>query len=141
WCWRVGLGDARRCVGEKAKAREPARERGRIVERSHAGGEGAAGQHRGTHHQRRRTARALTGEQPVILPEPMLGIRPDWLRMHRKAQRPAMGAFRAATMHQYFSATNFLPVSDAMSSSVSSCVPRGDLTAAMLGRARSVSAA
>src|SRR5215470_19828542 len=59
----------------------------------------------------------------------MLGIRPDWLRMHRKARRPAMGAFRAATMHQYFSATNFLPVSDAMSSIVSSCVPRGDLTA------------
>src|SRR6516164_9238535 len=71
----------------------------------------------------------------------MLGIRPDWLRMYRKAQRPAMGAFRAATMHQYFSATNFLPVSDAMSSIVSSCVPRGDLTAAMLGRAHSDSAA
>src|SRR5262249_41847273 len=82
-----------------------------------------------------------TGEEQVILPDQMLGIRPDWLRMHRKAQRPAMGAFRAATMHQYFSAINFLPVSDAMSSIVSSCVPRGDLTAAMLGRARSDSAA
>ena len=46
----------------------------------------------------------------------MRGIRPGSPRTRRKAQRPAMGAFRAATMHQYFSATNFLPVNDAESS-------------------------
>src|SRR5262249_58806583 len=80
------------------------------------GGEGGAGQHGGTHHQRRRTTRAATGEEQVILPDQMLGIRPGRLRTHRKAQRRRWAPFRATTMHQYFSATNFLPVNDAVSS-------------------------
>ena len=51
----------------------------------------------------------------------MLGIRPGWLRTHRKAQRPAMGAFRVVDKHHYRSATNSLPVNDAVSSTA--CVP------------------
>src|SRR5262249_49505678 len=91
---------------------------------------------------RRSTARAATGEEPVILPDQMLGIRPGRLRTHRKAQRPAMGAFRVrqciniAQQQISFPSTTLCPPPHVLLRAET-----GDLTAAMLGRARSDSTA